>query len=126
MSKSKPNGTVSTNSSITAQCWLTDASFVSFLDNREERGGLVLGELVLASKLQSVVIEIEQYCTQMVLLVVVNVESVCQLPASHTFSYREALSQNHIWWTGGSPKNIPLFRGSDIYNMSNGKVLLII
>ena len=55
---------------------------MSFLDNGEEGRSLFLGELVVASKLQRVVVQVEQYGARVVVEVVVDLENASQLPAT--------------------------------------------
>jgi len=44
---------------LVAMCWPTNGSFVNSLDDGEERRRLILGELVVTGKLQSVVIQVQ-------------------------------------------------------------------
>jgi len=60
---------------------LTDTSFVSSLDDWEERRQLFLAELVVASKLHCVEVKVKQYRTQVVHVSVVDMKDACQLPA---------------------------------------------
>ena len=55
---------------------------MSCLDDWEERRQLLFGELVVASKLNGVEVEVEQYCTQVVRVSIGDVEDACQLPAA--------------------------------------------
>lgn len=60
---------------------------MSFLDNGEERRGLILGKLVFSSELQSVVVQIQQYVIQVVLITAFDFENLCQLPTTSQYPH---------------------------------------
>jgi len=80
--------------SIKTQCSLTNRGVMSSLDNWEERRHLFLAELVVSSKLYSVVVQVQQYCTQRVFFVIVDLEYISQLPTkSHTHTHAHTFSR---------------------------------